>query len=851
MGYGSLMHVLNNKEQLFALLAEGAAVITPNNRLSDAITQQYFHTQNSNTVDKPICLPYGVALVKAYAQLNFTAPLETYPTLLNSNQCLYLWRKLIKSRADITYSEGLLQAVISAWERCELWQIASDDPSFQYTPQTRQFQQWWQSFNKELNKKNLIAECQLIPYLINAHSPLLSGPVVWVCFDDFTPQQSQLQQHLEHQGFPQYQYDLPTRVSNVKVLAANDEKEEYQQLISWLHLKIQEGSQRIGVVIPDLQQKSSAIRRLLAQHFDPAVFNVSLGQALNEFPLVAHALCWLNLDAQYVSAHQAALLLQSPYLGSAKEEFLARAEYLQNSVLLEDQNIPFAQFIKELETYTPKLAALIGQIRAYPKEASLHDWIQLFQQRLNILAFPGDYGLNSANYQCFSRFALLFDELRQLSLLCPHVTKTEALEMLGQLVENTIFQAQKTDSIIQISGLLEASGCEFDHLWMTGLTDQCLPQKVSLSAFIPPQLQRERHMPHSLPARELQFAKQTLNRLKQSANSVVFSYADFQGDTPNLPCSLITEHPAFIRLEQEAHPQQETQLINIEEHYLLPIKAEEQISGGTALLANQAKCPFKSFAEHRLRAKESSQTHDGLDAKTRGQIIHKVMELLWQKLQSQEALFTLDSASLEHHIDTAIHSALEPLSQQHPETFPELVRTVEYTRLKRLALSYLEWEKQRSPFTISALEQSFTINLAGLDFNVRVDRLDEVADKKWVIDYKSSLPSSRPWYEDRPKEPQLLLYALLDKEINALLLMQIKAGKIVCSGFSEEKQSVSGISSLKKEETWDDCRAHWHNQLTHLAQEFQEGHCAPQPAQLTICQQCSFQNLCRFQANPA
>ncbi|USQ13382.1 PD-(D/E)XK nuclease family protein [Legionella lytica] len=845
------MHVLNNKEQLFALLAEGATVITPNNRLSDAITQQYFHTQNSNTVDKPICLPYGVALVKAYAQLNFTAPLETYPTLLNSNQCLYLWRKLIKSRADITYSEGLLQAVISAWERCELWQIASDDPSFQYTPQTRQFQQWWQSFNKELNKKNLIAECQLIPYLIDAHSPLLSGPVVWACFDDFTPQQSQLQQHLEHQGFPQYQYDLPTRVSNVKVLAANDEKEEYQQLISWLHLKIQEGSQRIGVVIPDLQQKSSAIRRLLAQHFDPAVFNVSLGQALNEFPLVAHALCWLNLDAQYVSAHQAALLLQSPYLGSAKEEFLARAEYLQNSVLLEDQNIPFAQFIKELQTYTPKLAALIGQIRAYPKEASLHDWIQLFQERLNILAFPGDYGLNSANYQCFSRFALLFDELRQLSLLCPHVTKTEALEMLGQLVENTIFQAQKTDSIIQISGLLEASGCEFDHLWMTGLTDQCLPQKVSLSAFIPPQLQRERHMPHSLPARELQFAKQTLNRLQQSANSVVFSYADLQGDTPNLPCSLITEHPAFIRLEQEAHPQQETQLINIEEHYLLPIKAEEQISGGTALLANQAKCPFKSFAEHRLRAKESSQTHDGLDAKTRGQIIHKVMELLWQKLQSQEALFTLDSASLEHHIDTAIHSALEPLSQLHPETFPELVRTVEYTRLKRLALSYLEWEKQRSPFTISALEQSFTINLAGLDFNVRVDRLDEVADKKWVIDYKSSLPSSRPWYEDRPKEPQLLLYALLDKEINALLLMQIKAGKIVCSGFSEEKQSVSGISSLKKEETWDDCRAHWHNQLTHLAQEFQEGHCAPQPAQLTICQQCSFQNLCRFQANPA
>ncbi|WP_058535787.1 PD-(D/E)XK nuclease family protein [Legionella saoudiensis] len=845
------MHVLNNKEQLFALLAEGAVVITPNNRLSDAITQQYYHAQNNNTVDKPVCLPYGVALVKAYTQLNFTTPLATHPILLNSNQCLYLWRKLIKSCDDITYSDGLLQAVISAWERCEQWQINADDPAFHYTPQTRQFQQWWQSFNKELNKNNLIAECQLVPYLIKAHSPLLSGPVIWACFDDFTPNQVQLQQHLEQQGFAQHQYDLPARVSDVSILAAKDEKEEYQQLISWLQLKIQEGNQRIAVVIPDLQQKPSAIRRLLAQHFDPAVFNISLGQTLNEFPLVAHALCWLNLDTTYLSAHQATLLLQSPYLGSAKEEFLARAEYLQNSTLLEDQNIPYTQFINDLKTYTPKLAALVGQISTYPKEASLYEWIQYFQERLNSLAFPGDYGLNSENYQCFSRFSLLFDELRQLSILCSHLTKTEALELLKQLVVNTIFQAQKTDSIIQVSGLLEASGCEFDHLWMTGLNDQCLPQKVSLSAFIPPQLQRDLQMPHSLPARELQFAKQTLYRLQQSANSVVFSYAELQGDTPNLPCSLIIEHPEFIRIDQAINPQQETQLIHIEENYLLPVQAEEQISGGTALLANQAKCPFRSFAEHRLRAKESSQTHDGLNAKTRGQIIHKVMELLWQTLQNQQALFTLDADRLEQHIDTAIQRALEPLSQQHPETFPELVRTVEYTRLKRLALSYLEWEKRRSPFTISALEQSFTINLAGIDFNVRVDRLDEVADKKWVIDYKSSLPSSKPWYEDRPKEPQLLLYALLDTEINAMLLMQIKAGKITCSGFSEEKQAVSGISSLKKEETWDDCRTHWHNQLTHLAEEFQQGHCAPQPAQLTICQQCSFQSLCRFQVNPA
>ncbi|MBI2786274.1 MAG: PD-(D/E)XK nuclease family protein, partial [Legionella longbeachae] len=140
-------------------------------------------------------------------------------------------------------------------------------------------------------------------------------------------------------------------------------------------------------------------------------------------------------------------------------------------------------------------------------------------------------------------------------------------------------------------------------------------------------------------------------------------------------------------------------------------------------------------------------------------------------------------------------------------------------------------------------------SLSGLDFQVRVDRLDQVADKKWVIDYKSSLPSSKPWNEDRPKESQLLFYALLDEDINTLLFMQLKAGKISCAGLSEEKLGINGMSSLKKGDTWVECRNTWHQQLSALSSEFQQGYCPPKPAQLSVCQQCDYQNLCRFQAD--
>lgn len=131
------------------------------------------------------------------------------------------------------------------------------------------------------------------------------------------------------------------------------------------------------------------------------------------------------------------------------------------------------------------------------------------------MGFPGDYGLNSENYQCLNRFITLFDEFRQLAVFNTNLTKAEALEAFHHLTHHTIFQAQKNNAPIQVTGLLEASGCEFDSLWVMGLTDQCLPNKVRLSAFVPSYLQRELSMPHSLPERELQFARQILQRLQK------------------------------------------------------------------------------------------------------------------------------------------------------------------------------------------------------------------------------------------------------------------------------------------------------------------------------------------------
>ncbi|MDI1352721.1 MAG: PD-(D/E)XK nuclease family protein, partial [bacterium] len=168
------MRFLKNKTQLFKLLASGATVVTPNNRLSAALLHQYFTFSNEHTVDKPKCLPYKTLMIQTYNQLQLLKPERHFPNLLNDHQCRFLWQKIIRETAEITFSKGLLESVMQAWEHCQQWQIAPENLEFTYTPQTRQFQLWWQAFNQQIQRLGVITEYQLLPYLLENHHALFT-----------------------------------------------------------------------------------------------------------------------------------------------------------------------------------------------------------------------------------------------------------------------------------------------------------------------------------------------------------------------------------------------------------------------------------------------------------------------------------------------------------------------------------------------------------------------------------------------------------------------------------------------------------------------------------------------------
>ena len=830
---------------LFDAMKAGAVLITPNNRLSNQLLRDYIRAQGLPCMDKPRCLPYPAFLQHMFHEQRHKHPLTQHPHLLTNQQLRALLRRIITDSRAQPCNDGLLDAVLEAWTSCQHWLLENTHPAFQSSPQTRQFQDWQQTLDRQLTALDAIAESQLVRYFLASDRLPPINTLMWVCFDDYTPAQCALQAAFSAMGCQQSHEDFTHPVTQSHQIATRDTTDEYQQLIHWLKTKRAAGEQNIGVVIPDLITESTRLNRLLNRHFSSEEVNISLGSALADYPLVAHALQWIHLDLTCVSNHQARLLLHSPFLAHAQSESVPRAQVMQDSRLLQETLIPMPHLTAALNHTCPALKKALGRLTNYPESATAPVWVKQFNQRLSALGFPGDGALDSATYQCLQRLMTLFDELRELAVVTDQMTQEDAFEALVDLAKTTIFQPQKTNAPIQVLGLLEASGCTFDSLWVAGMTDQCLPQKTRLSAFIPIDLQRTLDMPHANTSRELLFATATIRRLQQGSQTSVFSYPHLHGDRPSMPSPLIRSLP-LKAIERLHAPVDITRLVLRQEAYELPLSPAERATGGTSLLANQAKCPFRAFAAHRLHAKHEQAAAEGLSAMERGQLVHRILETLWQTVQTQETLLTYSAETLAKHIHEAILSALNPLMRDHPLSFHPLVQSVEVNRLTQLVHASLDWERTRPPFTIEALEHAATIELAGLDFHIKIDRLDRVASgKKWVIDYKSSLPATKPWLETRPEAPQLLLYALLDEAIHALLFVELKQGHMTCCGFSAEISPVSGIRAVGGDEHWSEHQAKWRNQLTELALEFKTGHCPPAPTRNSTCKTCEFQNLCR------
>src|SRR5258706_1871913 len=219
---------------------------------------------------------------------------------------------------------------------------------------------------------------------------------------------------------------------------------------------------------------------------------------------------------------------------------------------------------------------------------------------------------------------------------------SQAFQTLRKIGADTLFQPESPDTPIQVLGLLESAGVEFDHLWVPGLTDDAWPLKSSPSPFLPLAQQRKAGIPEASAETSLALDRRITDGWKQAAGEVVFSFFTKEQDRDVLPSPLIAdvplqpiEVPAFPRFRDEIFKLKKLEIL--QDRVAPPVRAK-QIRGGTRVLSDQSACPFRAFARHRLAAEKMEAPTDGLDASERGKLVHELMRSLWELLKDSESL---------------------------------------------------------------------------------------------------------------------------------------------------------------------------------------------------------------------
>ncbi|HMH19881.1 MAG TPA: PD-(D/E)XK nuclease family protein, partial [Burkholderiales bacterium] len=469
------------------------------------------------------------------------------------------------------------------------------------------------------------------------------------------------------------------------------------------------------------------------------------------------------------------------------------------------------------------------------------EWARHFSAVLEAAGFPGERSLDSDEFQAQAKWHEALGELARLDRISQPLPFNEAFQILKRICADTLFQPESPDTPIQVLGLLESAGVEFDHLWVTGLTDEAWPLKSSPNPFLPLAQQRKAGIPEASAETSLALDRRITDGWKQAAGEVVFSCFTKEQDRDVLASPLIAdvplkqvEVPAFPKFRDEIFKSKRRETL---EDRVAPAVTAKQIRGGTRVLSDQAACPFRAFASHRLSAKELEEPSDGLDLRKRGNLVHELMKHLWGLLK--------DSSSLQGNLDSAIEQAAAAAVKELE--LEGRLAELERSRMARIAREWLEVEKSRPEFTVVGIEDKRKISFAGLEFDARIDRMDKLSTGGHaIIDYKTGGGNITPkrWEPPRPDEPQLPLYAIsVSEEVTAVAFAKVRPGEMRMMGYSRDDKAIPKVQKAK---AWQPLLRDWKAEAERLGQSFAAGEAGVDPKKdLITCRYCGLETLCR------
>lgn len=870
-------------------LEDGSVLLTVNQRLArhHLLAYQQWQLANGNLWwETPRILPVRAWFKSLHAQL--LASGQTHTALLPELLQQKAWRECIEqdSALELLDVDAATRGARQAWEIACAWQCLPEADD--YLPLDQQsWQRWHARYSALLQERQWVDEVSL-PNLLQALMSRgvlpaeLPGQVILDGFLQLPPQLTLFFNTLSETGV-EVVHRQTTAKACVHVISHEDDAQELLTIATQMRAELEwDSEQSLGLVVPDLQKKRAGVLRAFDRVFFPTAsprqisdagrpYDLSIGQPLADTAVIKSALLILKLCAFSIEGNDISALLLGPYTEAAQTESRRREqldrrlrEQRQRSLTLEKLQLA----LHEQSKLAPAIKRLIESRHRAP--ATLSEWAERYTHWLASLGWPGQ-GLDTEEFQAVSSWRECLDDLQLLDDNAA-VRSGDALTLINRLARERIFQLETPNTPIQIMGRLESHGIEFDCLWVSGLDAEQWPPAGSPSPFLPMERQKAAGVPNASAQARLALAQLEYQKWCSQAPLVVASRARTRdgkmldaAEVPLMPSAVTGDRAAAcIERLQNTAPWQDPvrqlhhslSLVSVVDDHGPALAAGSAVRGGARLFENQALCPFKAFALHRLNIRPLEEVGLGLDPRQHGNLLHASLELFWASVKTQAALLEMEPAQRQHLIDSCIQTAIDDI------TLPESLRLLEVKRLNHLIDEWLtHCEARRQPFHVMSLEQKQTIEHGGIVMSVTLDRIDNIDGQTVVIDYKTGTSSRiNTWADERIVNPQLPLYVLTSEETQGASFAQVARNQCKFLGVTSTESLLPGVKTTVRKsqnpqattrelETWQDWRVHWQEALDAVALEVRQGLASVTPMK-NACLHCDLKPLCRISDDP-
>jgi CRISPR/Cas system-associated exonuclease Cas4 (RecB family) len=580
-------------------------------------------------------------------------------------------------------------------------------------------------------------------------------------------------------------------------------------------------------------------------------------------------------------------------------EYRLVQRFLQHSLCNWEQNASQhlqKQILNDVLIRVPlHLLQLRGNIGDY-LFAPIHQNIDVFDRLLKIIAaingleqFKEDellQGFLVQVWQLILQLQQLFATIPQQQLSLPFLANSIRRHISSTIVP---FEGEPLHGL-QIMGLLESRGLDFDHILILGANEGILPYVKRPVSFITDSIRRAFKL--NLPEHQDAVSAYHFYRLLHQSQSVTLAYNTAITDQSTGELTRFVAQLEYETKFKVSHKGLRFELRTASAQPIVIEKSPEVMKTCNAYFVKDRpktispsainmylNCRLQFYYRYIAGMKAPDEVQEQVDAAVFGRLVHKLMELLYQALLKKNGNWQVTNDDIEW-MRSKIESFL-------PQTFKEGWRQksktpIEFTGrllivaevVKQYAEAYLDYDAAQTPFEIADLETTFNepfhlkigAHNRPVFFSGYIDRVDKVGEVYRMVDYKTGsdntqFSSVESLFERDGKKCnkaalQTLIYAWSFRkqfpqrpyfEPALLPLRQMKdaesKGKtfthqLVVKNRSEERK----ISSENINDTLDEMERYLRQSLEEL---FNPQVPFDQTTDLTKCKYCDYNLLCR------